>query len=136
MTTRLGATSFVNQNRDPDEDYLADGISEDIITALAKHRWLTVVARNPAFAFRNSSERIRAVGQKLEADYVVTGTVRKAGARFRITVQVVEAATEHSVWSERFDRNMTDVFELQERSRTSSQRGSKRSLGLPRNARP
>lgn len=105
---------FVNQNRDPDEDYFADGISEDIITALAKHRWLTVVARNPAFAFRNSNESIRAIGQKLEADYIVTGTVRKAGARFRITVQVVEAATEHSVWSERFDRNMTDVFELQD----------------------
>jgi TolB-like protein/Tfp pilus assembly protein PilF len=105
---------FTNQNRDPEEDYFADGISEDIITSIAKHRWLSVVARNPAFAFRNSSDSIRAIGEKLNAHYVVTGTVRKAGARFRITVQLLDAATEHSVWSERFDREMRDVFELQD----------------------
>jgi TolB-like protein/Tfp pilus assembly protein PilF len=105
---------FINQNRDPDEDHFADGMSEDIITALSKHRWLTVIARNPAFAFRNSSDSIRTIGEKLNADYIVTGSVRKAGARFRITVQVVEAPTEQSVWSERFDRDMVDVFELQD----------------------
>lgn len=105
---------FVNQNRDRDEDYFADGISEDIITTLSKYRWLTVVARNPSFAFRDSKDNIRMIGEKLRADYLVTGTVRKAGTRFRITVQVVESTTEHSVWSERFDRDMVDIFELQD----------------------
>jgi TolB-like protein/class 3 adenylate cyclase/Flp pilus assembly protein TadD len=105
---------FTNLNRDPDEDFFADGISEDITIALSKNRWLTVIARNPAFAFRNSNDSIRTIGEKLDADYVVTGNVRKAGTRFRITVQVVEASTEHSVWSERFDRDMVDIFALQD----------------------
>ena len=105
---------LMNLNRDSDEDYFADGISEDITTALSKNRWLTVVARNPAFAFRDSSDSIRTIGEKLNADYVVTGGVRKAGPRFRITVQVVDAGTEYSVWSERFDRNMADIFDLQD----------------------
>jgi TolB-like protein/class 3 adenylate cyclase/Tfp pilus assembly protein PilF len=105
---------FVNLNRDPDEDYFADGITEDITTALAKNRWLTVVARNPAFSFRNSKESIRQIGQKLNANYVVTGTVRKAGTRFRITVEIIDAENELSVWSERFDKNKVDIFDLQD----------------------
>lgn len=105
---------FINQNRDRDEDYFADGISEDIITTLSKYRWLTVVARNPSFAFRDSKESTHAIGEKLQADYLVTGTVRKAGARFRITVQVVESATGYCLWSERFDRDTVDIFELQD----------------------
>lgn len=105
---------LVNLNRDPDEDYFADGVTEDITTALAKNRWLTVVARNPAFAFRNTTESIRSIGEKLDADYIVTGSVRKAGTRFRITAQVVDAKSEHSVWSERFDRDVVDIFDLQD----------------------
>lgn len=105
---------FENLNDNPDENYLCDGITEDIITTLAKNRWLTVVARNPAFAFRNSKEGIRSIGQKLGADYIVTGSVRKAGDRFRISAQVVDAESEQSVWSERFDRNSSDIFELQD----------------------
>ena len=110
----IAVLPFANLNRDPDEDYFADGISEDITTALSKNRWLTVIARNPAFAFRNSKDSIRTIGEKLNADYVVTGSVRKAGTRFRITAQVVDADTEHSVWSERFDRNTADIFDLQD----------------------
>jgi len=105
---------FTNSNRDPDEDYIADGIAEDITTALSKYRWLTVVARNSAFAFRHSTDGIRMIGQKLEADYIVVGSVRKAGTRTRITVQVVDADTEHSLWSERFDRDVVDIFDLQD----------------------
>lgn len=105
---------FTNQNRDSQEDYFADGISEDIITTISKHRWLMVVARNPAFAFRNSTDSLRTIGEKLNAEYVVTGSVRKAGPRIRITVQLVDSLTEHSLWSERFDREMTDIFELQD----------------------
>ena len=105
---------FANQNSDSGEDYFADGVAEDITTALSKNRWLSVIARNPAFAFRGSKDSIRTIGAKLNADYVVTGSVRKAGTRFRITVQVVDADTEQSVWSERFDRDIADIFDLQE----------------------
>lgn len=105
---------FTNLNAEPSEDYLADGITEDITTLLSKHRWLNVIARNPAFAFRGSREGLRSIGQKLGAEYLVTGSVRRAGQRFRVTVQVVEAATEQSVWSERFDRDTVDIFELQD----------------------
>lgn len=105
---------FENLNRNSDEDYLADGISEDLSTALSKNRWLTVIARNPAFAFRNSADSIRTIGQKLAANYVITGSVRRAGQRVRITAQVVDTDTEHSVWSERFDRNVEDMFDLQD----------------------
>jgi TolB-like protein/class 3 adenylate cyclase/Tfp pilus assembly protein PilF len=105
---------FLNLNQDSSEDVFADGIAEDITTALAKNRWLTVIARNPAFAFRGSKESIRAIGQELNADYLVTGSVRKAGTRFRITVQVADAETEQSVWCERFDRDKVDIFDLQD----------------------
>lgn len=105
---------FVNLNQDSSEDVFADGIAEDITTALAKNRWLTVIARNPAFAFRGSTESINAIGKKLAADYLVTGSMRKAGTRFRISVQVADAETEQSVWSERFDRDKVDIFDLQD----------------------
>jgi len=105
---------FVNLNQDASEDVFADGIAEDITTALAKNRWLTVIARNPAFAFRGSKESVNAIGKKLAADYLVTGSMRKAGTRFRISVQVADAETERSVWSERFDRDKVDIFDLQD----------------------
>jgi TolB-like protein/class 3 adenylate cyclase/Tfp pilus assembly protein PilF len=105
---------FVNLNQDSREDVFADGIAEDITTALAKNRWLTVIARNPAFAFRGSTESINTIGKKLGADYLLTGSMRKAGSRFRISVQVADAETEQSVWSERFDRDKVDIFDLQD----------------------
>ncbi len=105
---------FENMNRDRSEDYLADGITEDITIAVAKNRWLTVVARNPAFSFRNSTERLREIGRQLHAQYLVTGSVRKAGTRFRIGVEIVEAANEISIWSERYDRDGADIFDLQD----------------------
>jgi TolB-like protein/class 3 adenylate cyclase/Tfp pilus assembly protein PilF len=105
---------FVNLNQDASEDVFADGLAEDITTALAKNRWLTVIARNPAFAFRGSKESINAIGKKLAADYLVTGSMRKAGTRFRISVQIADAETEQSVWSERFDRDKVDIFDLQD----------------------
>jgi len=105
---------FVNLNQDSSEDVFADGLAEDITTALAKNRWLTVIARNPAFAFRDSKESINAIGKKLAADYLVTGSMRKAGTRFRISVQIADAETEQSVWSERFDRDKVDIFDLQD----------------------
>ena len=110
----IAVLPFTNPNQDPGENVFADGITEDIITALSRNRWMAVVARSPAFAFRNSTEGIRSIGEKLNADYLVTGSLRRAGTRFRITVQVVDADTEQSVWSERFDRDQGDIFELQD----------------------
>jgi TolB-like protein/class 3 adenylate cyclase/Tfp pilus assembly protein PilF len=105
---------FANLNRDPGEDHFATGIAEDITTALAKHRWLKVIARNSAFAFRDSRDSLRMIGEKLGAEYIVTGSVRKACTRFRITIEVVDADTEQSIWSERFDRDAADIFQLQD----------------------
>ena len=105
---------FANLNDDPAEDYFADGITEDITTALSKNRWLTVIARNSAFSFRDSRDGVRTIGEKLGANYIVTGSVRKAGTRARITVQLVDAQSETSLWSERFDRDMVDIFNLQD----------------------
>ena len=105
---------FVNIGNDPSEDYLADGVTEDITTALSRNRWLAVIARNSAFSFRNSTENLRDIGRKLEADYLVTGSLRKAGSRFRITVELVETEIGRSVWSERFDRDGMDIFDLQD----------------------
>lgn len=114
MKPSVAILPFINLNSEPSEDYLADGITEDLTTALSKNRWLTVIARNSTFSFRNSADGIRVIGEKLGASYIVTGSVRKAGQRVRITVQLVDASTENSVWSERFDRDMKDIFDLQD----------------------
>ena len=105
---------FANLSGDTSEDYFADGVTEDITTALAKNRWLIVIARNSAFAFRDSNKGTRQIGKELSADYIVTGSIRKAGTRARISVEVVDTATVNSVWSERFDRDIIDIFELQD----------------------
>jgi len=105
---------LANLNADPSEDYFADGITEDTTIALAKNRWLNVVDRNSAFSFRKSTDGVKTIGEKLGATYIVTGGVRKAGSRARITIQIVDAQTENSVWSERFDRDMVDIFDLQD----------------------
>ncbi len=110
----IAVLPFANLSGDPSEDYFADGVTEDITTALAKNRWLIVIARNSAFAFRDSNKGTRQIGKELSADYIVTGSIRKAGTRARISVEVVDAATANSVWSERFDRDIVDIFELQD----------------------
>ncbi len=116
VTTKpsVAVLPFENLIGNVDEDYFADGITEDITTALSKNRWLVVVARNSAFAFRDSTDGIRIIGQKLDANYIITGSVRKAGSRVRISTQVVDAETETSIWVERFDRDIADIFELQD----------------------
>ena len=105
---------FSNLGGDVSENYFSDGITEDITTALSKNRWLIVVARNSAFAFRDSAKGIRGIGEALEANYLITGSLRKVGNRVRITIEVVDVETENSVWSERFDRDMVDIFDLQD----------------------
>jgi pentatricopeptide repeat protein len=105
---------FTNMGSDPEQEYFADGISEDIITALSKWRWLFVIARNTSFVYKGKAVDIKQVGRDLGVRYVLEGSVRKAGNRLRITAQLIEAATGTHIWSERYDRDLTDAFEVQD----------------------
>ena len=105
---------FDNMSGTPDDEYLADGITEDIITALSKNRWLSVVARNSTFALKGQSVDVRRLSRELGAGYVVEGSVRKAGNRVRITAQLLDAATGNHIWAERYDRELEDIFALQD----------------------
>ncbi len=105
---------FRNLNADPNQQYLSDGITEDIITELSRYRELMVIARNSSFQFREHSADITHIGRELGADYLVEGSLRKAGDRLRITAQLVEAASGSHLWAERYDRDVRDVFEIQD----------------------
>src|SRR4029079_10881212 len=106
---------FDNMSGDPEQDYFADGIVEDIITALSRIRWLFVIARNSSFAYKGRAVDIKQVGRELGVRYVLEGSVRKSGKRVRITGQLIEAATAAHLWADRFDGQMEDVFDLQDR---------------------
>ena len=105
---------FENIGGDPEQEYFADGLTEDIITALSLWRTFPVIARNSTFAYKGTSPDIRKVGEELGAHYVIEGSVRKGGNRVRITVQLIDAETGHHVWAERYDRKLDDFFELQD----------------------
>ena len=105
---------FDNMSGDEEQEYFADGITEDIITELAKWGWFPVIARNSTFAYKGQSPDIRKVADELGARYVVEGSVRKSGNRVRITAQLIDAVTGHHVWAERYDRDLTDVFAVQD----------------------
>jgi serine/threonine-protein kinase len=99
---------------DPDDEYFADGITEEIMNALAQLEGLRVAARTSSFAFKNRNEDLRQIGEKLSVSTVLEGSVRKAGNRLRITAQLVNVADGYQLWSERYDRESTDVFEVQD----------------------
>ena len=105
---------FENMSGDPEQEYFADGLTEDIITALSQWRSFPVIARNSTFTYKGTSPDIRKVGEELGAGYVVEGSVRKAGSRVRVTAQLIHAETGHHVWAERYDRELEDIFELQD----------------------
>jgi len=105
---------FENLSGDPEQDYFADGLTEDIITALSLWRSFPVIARNSVFAFKGTSPDIRRVGAVLGARYVIEGSVRRSGDRVRVTAQLIDAETGHHVWAERYDRAIDDFFELQD----------------------
>jgi adenylate cyclase len=111
---------FHNLSGDPAQDSLADGIVEDIITALSRFRWLFVISRNSAFTYKGRAVDVRQVGRELEARYVVEGSVRKLGNRLRITGQAIETDTGASLWAERFDRDLSDDFALQDEMTASA----------------
>ena len=106
---------FQNMGGDPEQDYFADGMVEEITTALSRIRWLFVIARNSAFTYKGRAVDVRQVGRELGVRYVLEGSVRKAGSRVRITGQLVEAETGRHIWADRFDGTMEGIFELQDR---------------------
>ena len=99
---------------DAEQEYFADGISEDIITALSKLSQLFVIARNSSFTFKGKNVHIGEVGKSLGVRYVLEGSVRKSGSRVRITAQLIDATTGGHLWAERFDRDLTDIFAVQD----------------------
>jgi TolB-like protein/DNA-binding winged helix-turn-helix (wHTH) protein len=105
---------FNNMSGDPGQEYLSDGITEDIITVLSKHRSLLVIARNSAFSFKGHSGDVRRIGTELRADYIVEGSVRKIGLGVRITAHLIETEGGQLVWAEQYDRELEEIFELQD----------------------
>ncbi len=110
----IAVLPFDNMSGDPEQEYFSDGITEDIITALSKFRSFFVIARNSTFTYKGKAVNIAKVGRELGVRYVVEGSVRKAGDRIRVTAQLIEAASDNHVWAERYDRDVTDIFELQD----------------------
>ncbi|MEM8564363.1 MAG: tetratricopeptide repeat protein, partial [Pseudomonadota bacterium] len=105
---------FSNLSSEPGQDYLSDGLTTDITGHLAKHRWIDVVARNTAFGYRDKAVDVSKIGKDLGVSYVVEGSVQRAVNRVRITVNLIHSETRHSVWTERFDREIEDIFALQD----------------------
>jgi adenylate cyclase len=110
----IAVLPFDNISGDPEQEYFADGIAEDIITALSRVRWFFVIARNSSFAYKGRSVDIRQVSQELGVRYLLEGSVRKAGARVRLSAQLIDGATGNHIWAERFDRQLVDIFDLQD----------------------
>jgi adenylate cyclase len=110
----IAVLPFQNMSGDPEQDYFADGVVEDIITALSRYRWLFVIARNSSFTYKGRSVDVKQIGRELGVRYVLEGSVRKAGNRMRITAQLIESATGMHLWADRFDGALEDVFALQD----------------------
>ena len=110
----IAVLPFANISGDPEQEYFADGISEDIITGLSKLRWFFVIARNSSFAYKGKAVDVKRVSRELGVRYVLEGSVRKGGNRVRITAQLIDASTGNHIWADRYDGDLTDVFALQD----------------------
>ena len=110
----IAVLPFVNMSGDPEQEYFADGISEDIITGLSKLRWFFVIARNSSFTYKGKAVDVKRVARELGVRYVLEGSVRRGGNRLRITAQLIDAATGNHLWADRYDGELTDVFALQD----------------------
>jgi adenylate cyclase len=110
----IAVLPFQNMSGDPEQDYFADGMVEDIITALSRFKSLFVIARNSSFAYKGKAAHIRQVGRELGVRYVLEGSVRKAGGRVRITGQLLESSSGSHLWADRFEGTLEDIFELQD----------------------
>jgi adenylate cyclase len=110
----IAVLPFQNMSGDPDQEYFADGMVEEIITALSRIRWLFVIARNSSFTYKGQHVDVKQAGRELGVRYVLEGSVRKAGNRVRITVELIEAESGANLWAERFDGSLEDVFDFQD----------------------
>jgi TolB-like protein/Tfp pilus assembly protein PilF len=110
----IAVLPFVNMSGDAEQDYFSDGISEDIITALSKLRWFFVIARNSSFTYKGKPVHINQIAEELGVGYVLEGSVRKDGGRVRITAQLNDVTTGSHLWAERYDRDLADVFAVQD----------------------
>ena len=110
----IAVLPFANMSGDPEQEYFSDGISEDIITALSKLRWFFVIARNSSFIYKGKAVHMKQIAEELGVGYVVEGSVRKSGDRVRITVQLNDVGTGSHIWGERYDRDLADVFAVQD----------------------
>jgi adenylate cyclase len=110
----IAVLPFANFGGDPEHEYFADGITEDLITELSRFQELRVIARNSVLPYKSKPVRVQEVGRDLGVRYLLEGSVRKAGGRVRITAQLVDAAIGHHLWAERFDRDLADIFEVQD----------------------
>jgi adenylate cyclase len=110
----IAVLPFQNMSSDPEQEYFADGMVEEIITALSRFKSLFVIARNSSFTFKGRAVDIKEVGRKLGVRYVLEGSVRKASGKVRITGQLIDAVTGAHIWADRFERDLTDIFALQD----------------------
>jgi adenylate cyclase len=110
----IAVLPFTNMSNDPEQEFFADGIAEDVITALSRYPSLFVIARNSCFSYKGQSHDVRRFGRELGVRYVLEGSLRKAGNRIRVTAQLIEAETGNDVWAERYDRDLADIFAVQD----------------------
>jgi TolB-like protein len=115
----IAVLPFANMSGDPEQEYFADGMVEEIITALSRIRWLFVIARNSSFTYKGQRVDVKQVGRELGVHYVLEGSVRKAASRVRITAQLIDAITGAQLWADRFDGFLGDVFDLQDKVASS-----------------
>ena len=111
----IAVLPFANMSGDPEQEYFADGMVEEIITALSRIRWLFVIARNSSFTYKGRAVDVKQVGRELGVRYVLEGSVRRAGGRVRITAQLIDAVAGTHLWADRFDGSFEDVFDLQDK---------------------
>ena len=110
----IAVLPFQNMSGDLEQEYFADGMVEEIVTALSRFKWLFVIARNSSFTFKGQAVDIKEVGRRLGVRYVLEGSVRKASGKVRVTGQLIDAVTGAHIWADRFERDLTDVFALQD----------------------
>lgn len=110
----IAVLPFVNMSGEPEQEFFADGITEDILTELSRFHELLVISRNSVFAYKGKAINVQKVAKELSVQYVVEGSVRKSGSRVRITVQLIDAETDHHLWADRYDRELADIFAIQD----------------------
>jgi TolB-like protein len=110
----IAVLPFDNMSGDPEQEFFADGMTEDITTALSRLRWFLVIARNSTFVYKHNATNIKQIAHELEVDYVLEGSVRKSGNRIRVAAQLIDANSGTHLWAQNYDRQLTDIFELQD----------------------